>query len=379
MWKQASAVFLILIIWSLVTFAELEPEVLTTEQLPAGPHPHWIWINDVNFYSLLDGKAYLIDGDSGRFLGMLGLGFFHNKMIFPATGNAIYTTQTYYSRGAYGERTDFIGIYDARELKPIGEIEIPGKRLTGLPTEGHTAITDDDRFILISNFTPGQSVTVVDVQAGKTIAEIETPGCTLVYPTGSHSFFMICGDGSLVSVRLDDEGREVNRSLTKPLFDPIKDPIEEDGVRIGARWSFVSREGYVYTIDGASDDLTLSPPWSLLNAAEREASWRVGGYQLIALHTASQRLFVLMHRGGEFTHSAPAEEIWIYDSKNRTRTQRITAKNPATSVRVSQDAEPLLYTSFLGDPILDVYDARTGKHLRTVEHVGISPSFLQIP
>ena len=182
MWKQASAVFLILIIWSLVTFAELEPEVLTTEQLPAGPHPHWIWINDVNFYSLLDGKAYLIDGDSGRFLGMLGLGFFHNKMIFPATGNAIYTTQTYYSRGAYGERTDFIGIYDARELKPIGEIEIPGKRLTGLPTEGHTAITDDDRLFSSQILPPDNPVTVVDVQAGKTIAEIETPAARLSIP-----------------------------------------------------------------------------------------------------------------------------------------------------------------------------------------------------
>ncbi len=377
--KKALAVILGLLISSTVAFAELEFEVLTTERLPAEPNPHWVWVNDINFFSLLDGKAYLIDGDNGRFLGMLGLGYFHNKIIFPADGNVIYTTQTYYSRGAYGERTDFIGIYDARDLKPIGEIAIPNKRLTGIPTQGHTAITDEDRFILIYNFTPAQSVTVVDVKASKTLGEIETPGCSLVYPTGSHRFFMICGDGSLVSLQLDDRGREIDKTVTKPVFDPLEDPIEEDGVRIGNRWSFVSREGYVYTFNGGAADLALSTPWSLQSTAERKASWRVGGFQIITAHAASGRMFVLMHKGGKFTFQDPAEEIWVYDLEQKVRLQRIKAKHPATAVRVSQDPEPLLYTTFMGDPILDVYDANTGKHLRTVEQLGISPTFLQTP
>lgn len=377
--KKALAAICGLLISSTIALAELEPEVLTKERLADGPHPHWIWVNDVNFYSLLDGKAYLIDGDSGRFLGMLGLGFFHNKMIFPAAADAIYTTQTHYSRGSYGERTDVIGIFDTRDLQPIGEIAIPAKRLTGMPTQGHTAITDEDRYILIYNFTPAQSVTVVDVKARKTLGEIETPGCSLVYPTGTHSFFMICGDGSLLSLRLDDRGREKSRRLTKPLFDPVQDPIEEDGVRNGNGWSFISREGYVYTFSTSTDELALSTPWSLQSDAERKASWRVGGYQIMAVHAASQRMFVLMHKGANFTHKAPAEEIWVYDLAQRVRQQRIKSKNPATAVRVSQDSKPLLYTTFIGDPILDVYDAKTGDHLRTVDQLGISPSFLQIP
>ncbi len=368
-----------LLFTSTVAFAELESEVLKSARLPAEPGPHWVWVNDLNFTSLLDGKAYLVDGDTGRFLGMLGLGYLHTKIIVGADKSALYTTETYYSRGTRGERTDIVGIYDARELKPIGEITIPNKRLTGIPTEGHTAITDGDRFILISNFTPAQSVTVVDVKARKTVGEIETPGCSLVYPTGSHRFFMICGDGSMVSLQLDDQGREIGRTLNESVFDSLHDPIEEDGVRIGNQWSFVSREGYVYTFDGDAPDLALSTPWSLPSEAERKASWRIGGHQQIAAHDSSDRLFVLMHKGGKFTFGDPAEEIWVYDLKQHVRTQRIKVKHPATAVRVSQDDEPLLYTTFIGDSILDVYDAKTGEHLRTVEEMGISPTYLQIP
>ena len=253
---------LLLLLWASSAFGELEPEVLRTERLPDGPHPHWIWVNNVNFYSLLDGKAYLLDGDSGWFLGMLGLGFFHNKLLFSASGDKIYSTQTYYSRGSYGEHSDFVGIYDATTLAPVAEIEIPGKRLTGMPTQGHTALTDVDRFMLISNFTPAQSVIVVDPKARQTLGEIETAGCTLVYPFGEREFFTICGDGSLLSLQLDDRGRELNRSLTKPVFDPVGDAIEEDGVRVGDQWLFVSRRGHIHTFTPANGTMQADEPWS---------------------------------------------------------------------------------------------------------------------
>ena len=377
--RKVLAVIFGLLITSTVAFAELEPEVVKSERLPAEAGPHWVWVNDLNIYSIVNGKAYLVDGDSGRFLGMMGLGLFPTKILFPTDKNLLYTTETYYSRGTHGERTDIIGIYDAQELKPIGEIIIPKKRLTGIPTEGHMAITDEDRFIVIYNFTPVQSVTVIDVKARKTLSEIETPGCSLVYPTGSHSFFMICGDGSLMSLQLDDQGREIGRTLTKSAFDPDKDPIEEDGVRLGNRWLFVSREGYIHTFDSNGKELTLSTPWSLPSEDERQASWRVGGHQLIAAHAASQRLFVLMHKGGKYTFWDPAEEIWVYGLEQHVRLQRIKVKHPATAVRVSQDADPLLYTTLFGGSTLDVYDAKTGEHLRTVEELGASPVFLQIP
>ena len=54
-------------------------------------------------------------------------------------------------------------------------------------------------------------------------------------------------------------------------------------------------------------------------------------------------------------------------------------KEPVTTMAVSQDDEPLLYTTFFEKPQLEIYDALSGKHLRTVEQVGMNPAVLQTP
>ena len=51
--------------------AELKPEELSIESLPETMPAHWVWVNDVNFFNMADGRAYLIDGDTGRFVGMV--------------------------------------------------------------------------------------------------------------------------------------------------------------------------------------------------------------------------------------------------------------------------------------------------------------------
>ena len=43
---------------------------------------------------------------------------------------------------------------------------------------------DDGRFVIVYNFTPTQSVSVVDVQARKFVGEIDTAGCGMVYAAG---------------------------------------------------------------------------------------------------------------------------------------------------------------------------------------------------
>ena len=68
----------------------------------------------------------------------------------------------------------------------------------------NAALTDDERFLLIYNFNPAQSLAVIDTKTRKFVREIETPGCALVYPTGPRSFFSVCGDGSLLLVSLND-------------------------------------------------------------------------------------------------------------------------------------------------------------------------------
>src|SRR5713226_1834713 len=113
------------------------------QSLPGTPSPHWVWVNDIVFTHMASGQALLVDGDSGQFLGLL-------------------------------VSTDVVTVYDAAHLKPLEEIVIPSKRSSNFPMMANAEVTDDDRFLLIYNFTPAQSVTVVDTQARKFVGEIET-------------------------------------------------------------------------------------------------------------------------------------------------------------------------------------------------------------
>ena len=238
--------------------------------LPA-PSPHWMWVNDVVFPHMADGQALLIDGDQGRFLGMLSTGFAATRLVPSLDGKVIFSPETYFSRGTRGERTDVVTLYDPQTLLPLGEIPIPAKRSSNLPMMANSQLTDDGRFLLIYNFNPGQSVTVVDTQTRKFVAEIETPGCALVYPTGPRSFFDICADGTLLEVQLDDSGHAARQQRTPAMFDVATDPVTEKGVRLGNTWIFVSFGGTFYL---GRDHREGPGPRHALVAAQRGGPWQ---------------------------------------------------------------------------------------------------------
>ena len=181
--------------------------------------------------------------------------------------------------------------------------------------------------LLIYNFTPAQSVTVVDAHSHTLVEEIETAGCALVYPTGPRSFFSICADGSLLNVHLDDTGHATTRARTGHMFDVATDPVTEKGVRSGDTWQFVSYGGVMYPIQVTPTGLTLGAKWPLLTAAERVDQWRAGGLQQLAVHTGLNRLYSIMHRGGPETHKDPGKEVWVYDLAKHTRLQKIAMRH----------------------------------------------------
>src|SRR5579862_4273585 len=159
------------------------------QSLPSTPSPHWVWVNDIVFPHMASGQALLVDGDSGQFLGLLGsTGFSFERIVLIQGGSLILSPEIYFSRGTRGVRTDVVTVYDAAHLKPADEIAIPPKRSSNFPMMANAEVTDDERFLLIYNFTPAQSVSVVDTQTRKFVGEIETAGCALVYPTGPRSF-----------------------------------------------------------------------------------------------------------------------------------------------------------------------------------------------
>jgi methylamine dehydrogenase heavy chain len=362
--------------WTVPALAQLKPEPLVGSDLPAKPGPHWVWVNDVVFPHMADGKAFLVDGDSGDMRGMLSTGHSFNGVVMTRNRSAILSPEAYFTRGTRGKRTDVVTIYDPRKLAPVAEVGIPPKRASQMPMLANAALTDDDRFLVIYNFTPAQSVSVVDVKTRKFVGEIDIAGCALVYPTGPRSFFSLCGDGTALTVRLDDTGKAASKARTAKLFDAVKDPITEKGVRRGDTWYFATFTGEVVPVQTAADATKAQPRWSLLDAADRKASWRPGGMQHLSLHGGSGRLYSLMHEGGEWSHKDPGSEVWVYDLATRKRERRIKLESPATSIAITPDASPVLFAIFIGAPKVDVYDPKSGKLLRSIGEIGLTPTTL---
>lgn len=379
------------------------------EILPEPLGPHWVWVADI----LLQRSA-LLDLDRGRFLGMISTGYGSQVAVFPTRRREFYLPETYYARGSRGARTDVVTVYDAVSLAPVTEVEIPPKRAMNVLPSGNAALSDDDRFLAVFNMTPATSLSIVDVEKRSFVGEIATPGCSLVYAAGPRRFAMLCADGSLLSVALDEEGRELEKSRSQPFFDPQKDPVTEKAVRFGDQWIFVSFEGFVHTLDVSGPKPRFGEVWSLLSQEEREASWRIGGGQHLAVHQPTGRLYSLMHRGGPDTHKESGLELWIYDLATRTRVQRLELHHPGLAilteslefgkswfwpfnrlsdwlldsvvpnpglqhVQVTQDDEPLLVTGTLIGGSLAVYDALSGRFLRRVAAGNVSTNALQAP
>lgn len=293
------------------------------ERLALPPGPHLVWLADPVLQ-----RTALVDLDDGRMLGMLSTGFGIASPLFSTARPEIYLPETYYSRGSRGERTDVLTIYAAETLAPVGEVVLPPKRAVSAVPMAHATLLDGQRFALVWNATPATSVSVADVWEQRLVGELQTPGCSLVYSIGSHRFAMLCMDGSLLLVTLDETGAEAGRSRAEPFFDPAADPVTVQAVRVGSRWLFVSFEGMVHGVDFAGDAPRVEEPWSLFSDEERAERWRIGGSQHLAVHRESGRLYSLVHQGGPDSHKDPGSEVWVYDLASRARVQRIVLRNP---------------------------------------------------
>ncbi|MGO9632626.1 MAG: amine dehydrogenase large subunit [Steroidobacteraceae bacterium] len=354
---------------------EQGPKVAT---LPVPASKHWVWVNDFVFPHMTDGSAYLVDGDTGRYLGTLSTGYGFAAVVLSSDGKIIYSPETYFSRGTRGTRTDVVTLYDPGTLGVIDEIQIPPRRSSNLPMTANAVLTDDDRFLMIYNFNPGQSVTVIDTKTRQVAGEIETPGCALEYPTGPRSFFTVCGDGSLLMVVLDEHGAG-QQKRTEPLLPMGADPVTERAVRIGKVWYFVSFDGRIYPVSVDAQHASVGAAWWLTSESERKAGWRPGGSQQLAVNVHNSRLYAIMHVGGRETHKDPGKDVWVFDVSTHKRVQQIALKSLAGSIRLSSDDQPLMYSNFIGATDLDVYEASSGRFLRTVEHIGTSPTILVTP
>ena len=358
--------------------APLESETIMVERL--GAHTaHWIVVNDTNFIGYMDSKVYVFDADTGAMLGMLSTGGYRNAVEIAPDFSTIYSPETYYPRGTRGERTDVVTFYDTHSLEVAGEAVIPAKRATGMSHRAYSGMSDDGRFVYVANMTPATSVSVVDTKTKSFAEEVPTPGCALVYPTGPRSFASLCGDGTVMGIRLDNNGHAGARERSKPFFDPAADPVSEKASRYQKTWYFVSFGGWVHPVEFAEANSKPGKKWSLFTDVERADGWKTGGMQFNAIDANTGSLYVFVHKGGPDSHKEAGVQVWVYDLAKQTHTRTIELKTPAESLALSRDEATLMYTTNQAVPGIEVYDALAGTHLRTIAGPPSTPTFVQAP
>jgi methylamine dehydrogenase heavy chain len=341
-------------------------------------HARRVFVSDTAFPAAEAARTYIVDGSSGRLEGMLPQGYWPNFAVSP-DGAFLYSADTYFEKHTRGKRSDYVVVRDARTLTVLDDIPLPTGRLLIVSKKYNFGVTPDGHYGLSFNLAPRTALSVVDLRARKYVGDIDIPGCGLVFPQAPNRFTSVCADGSVVTVTFDEQ-LQASREHLRRVFDAESDPVFEHAGWDGPdhRLYLVSYSGLVHPLDLSGAVAVKLPAWQLATEEERAEGWKPGGWQVAHFHAPTQRLYVLMHQGHEWTHKQSGTEVWVFDAPSGRRLQRIALAQPVQSIAVSQDAAPLLYT-LPEEPEIQVYEAASGKLLHTLDKLGFSPTFLTVP
>lgn len=354
------------------------PKPLPEEPIPASAKLPSQWpasvvlIHDFHFSSIVDGRVMVVDTASTDHpvKGMVRAAQFANMLVSPSRGE-ILTSETFYSRLTRGERTDAVTIWDMATLQPKGEIVMPGgKRQQSVTYPQLFQFTNGEKWALVANFTPAQSVSVLDIDARKVIAEIDLPGCAQLYPTGERGFTSFCADGSLFSVKLGADGQAVSSKTVEKVQDIDNQPLFSTPAWVGRTAWFVSYRGQIQAFDFSGDVARPLPGSFNIGTADGAApEWRPGGWQVIAADGAG-KLYVLMSPNGrEGSHKDGGTEVWVIDTMKKARVGRIALNGVASAIALTREATPRLVVA-RGDGTIDVHDPATGALVRSLGTAG---------
>jgi len=351
-----------------VSFADLPNDPSNViEKLPASYPDTWVYAHDTNFYALADGKVVIIDVESENrnYKGSVGVGQF-GSFLPSSIRPEMYAAETFYSKRLRGERTDVITIYDKENLSPIDEIVLPGGKRGQLVTFKSTLqFLNNEKFLLLFNFTPAASVSVIDIEKRKIVSEVQIPGCSMIYPTAKLSFASLCSDDVMLVSYLDEKGQVKKQKRTLKFFSGDDDPLFAFNAKIGGTVYFPSFQSQIQPIDMSSETPKINKSWSLVSKQEKSENWRPGGWQIISAHENGE-LFVLMHKDGyDGSHKNGGSEVWVFDVKTKKRIKRFELKEWGVSIEVTKGEKPYLVVTN-GNYDLDVYSAADGNWQRVI-------------
>ena len=350
--------------------AEFAPEPINANlSLPATYPKHWLVVHDAAFFHMREGRYLFVDPRAdtvgGQVRGLLSADFIaHYEQS--AARDEHYVIETFFSRGGRGgERTDVVTIYDAASLAVSGEVIIPPRKLSSMPERLATALVAQDRLLVVYNFTPGQSLTVVDLDKREFVAEHGIAGCSLAIPTGDSAVTSLCSDGAFLTTTLSDGGASAASVRSAPVFADQSDPMFEKAGITGGVAYFPTFKGDVLPVDLSGDVAVPGERWVLASAEEKAAGWRPGGWQLVAADHLG-RLYVLMNpNGSDGSHKDGGGEVWVFDAAAKQRIMRIPLPNWGISIGVSNAEQPLLVVTN-GELELETYNTATGEMVKTL-------------
>ena len=344
-----------------VANAQIRPQTMQPSEKMAEPGENWIMV-------VTRDAGYIFDASSGEMQGLITISG-HTPAVQPhPVRREFYAAASYYTRGSYGERTDVLTIHDFENLSPVAEVKIPNK-ITSLNFRAYIGLLSDGKHVAVSNMTPAQSVTIVDVENRNFVGEISTPGCALILPVGNNDFMTMCGDGTLMLLEVDGNGNESNRTRSGKFFDVQDDPIYDRPVETAGGWLLISNAGKAFDVSTSGSQMNISDAWEIVTAEDAEDGWWPGGNQVYSVHKDLGLLYIAMHQGEQYTHYEPGTEVWVFSLAARRRIATIEFETPVRGVMVTQEAEPLLIVADK-EGETHVYDALTFTYERTIEGPG---------
>ena len=350
--------------------ADFAPEPMNVKlSLPASYPEHWLVVHDAAFFHMREGRYLFVDPHAdtvgGQLRGLLSADFIAHYEQSAARGEH-YVIESFFSRGGRGgERTDVVTIYDAESLEVSGEVIIPPRKLSSMPERLATGLVAEDKLLVVYNFTPGQSLTVVDLEKREFVAEHGVAGCSLAIPTGDSGVTSLCSDGAFLTTTLSDGGASAASVRSEAVFADESDPMFEKAGITGGVAYFPTFKGDVLPVDVSGDAAVPGERWPLASVEEKAAGWRPGGWQLVAADHLG-RLYVLMNpNGADGSHKDGGGEVWVFDAAAKKRIMRIPLPKWGVSVGVSNAEQPLLVVTN-GELGLETYSTATGEMVKTL-------------
>ncbi len=336
--------------------------------LPTDYPEHWLMVHDAAFFHMREGRYYIVDPQAetvgGQVRAMLSGDFIALHQQSPVRKEH-YIIESFFSRGGRGgERTDVVSIYDTASLELQGEVIIPPKRFSGMPPPFGSALVNNDRLLVVYNFTPSQTLTVVDLETRTFVAEHGIAGCALAIPTGAAGVTSICSDGAFLTTNFSEGGAKASSMRTDAVIGSDDPLFEKAGVIDGIGY-FPTFGGDILPVDLSGEIAAPGERWAAVTEAERASGWRPGGWGLVAADRLG-RLYLLMHpEGREGSHKDGGSEVWVFDPQKKQRIARIPLATWGISIGLSNAQKPLLVVTnaALG---LDAYDGETGELIKTL-------------